>query len=531
MQALQEQEERTRLATQAADLGMWFWNIPQDELVWTERCKAMFGLAPTLEMTYEVFLNALHPDDRDRTHAAVTRALEEHVEYDIEYRTVWSDGSTHWIAAKGRGFYDAAEQPVRMMGTAQDISDRKQAELALEQRTAALLETNRLKDEFLAVLSHELRTPLNPILGWTTMMKAQRLTPEKTVVALETIDRNVRQQIRLVEDLLDVSRVVQGKLKLNLQPLDLAQTIQSAIDTVQAAAQAKNITISLQGLSTLRLVADRDRLQQVFWNLLSNAIKFMPEQGRVEVELSIVETPNRSAQIRVTDTGIGIESKDLPYIFDRFRQADGSSTRNYGGLGLGLSIVRHLVELHGGRVTVESPGVGQGATFTVKLPIRTTLASERAIDVMPDQTSDVAQSDRSPQAADPKILSGVRLLVVDNDLDNLEILGFLLEQDGATVTAVNAASQALDLFSNQSFDLIISGIAMPELDGYELIQRLRALPQAQSVPALALTAFAYQEDQQQAIAAGFQAYITKPINPIELLEVLNQLLNHQERPE
>jgi PAS domain S-box-containing protein len=373
MQSLRDQEEQTRLATEAADLGMWFWNIPQNELVWTDRCKAMFGLAPTVEITYEIFLNALHPDDRDRTHAVVTHALEMQVEYDIEYRSLWSDGSLYWIAAKGRGFYDTAGQPIRMMGTAQDITERKQAELALKERNEELIRANRLKDEFLAALSHELRTPLNPILVWTRMMKGQRLTPAKTAEALDIIDRNVRQQISLVDDLLDMSRVIQGKLNLEFHPVDLALTLNNAIAAVHFAAQAKGITIELHGLSSLITMGNSDRLQQVFWNLLSNAIKFTPENGCVRADLSIITNgnANRNAQICITDNGIGIAPEFLPHVFDHFRQADGSTTRKYGGLGLGLSIVRHLVDLHGGTVIVESAGVNQGTTFTVKLPIRT----------------------------------------------------------------------------------------------------------------------------------------------------------------
>jgi PAS domain S-box-containing protein len=373
MQALREQEEQTRLATEAADLGMWFWNISQNELVWTDRCKAMFGFAPTVEMTYEIFLNALHPDDRDRTHAAVTRALEEKVEYDIEYRSLWSDGSLYWIAAKGRGFYDAAGQPIRMMGTAQNITERKQAELALKEQTELLIRADRLKDEFLAALSHELRTPLNPILVWTKMMKGQRLTPAKTAEALDIIDRNVRQQISLVNDLLDMSRVIQGKLNLEFHPVDLVLTLNNAIATVHFAAQAKGITIELHGLPSLITMGNSDRLQQVFWNLLSNAIKFTPENGCIKADLSMITNgnANRNAQICITDNGIGIAPEFLPHVFDHFRQADGSTTRKYGGLGLGLSIVRHLVDLHGGTVIVESAGVNQGTTFTVKLPIRT----------------------------------------------------------------------------------------------------------------------------------------------------------------
>jgi signal transduction histidine kinase/CheY-like chemotaxis protein len=411
------------------------------------------------------------------------------------------------------------------------IIEQTKAVQVLRQTAEDLVQANRLKDEFLAALSHELRTPLNPILGWTTMMQAQKLTPTKTTEALDTIKRNVRQQIRLIDDLLDISSVIQGKLKLEFRSVDLALTIQSAIDTVQFAAQAKAITLELHGLPTLNLIADRDRLQQVFWNLLSNAIKFTPEGGRVEINLATIRNgnTNRYAQVLVTDTGIGIAPKFLPHVFDRFRQADSSSTRKYGGLGLGLSIVRHLVELHGGTVNVDSPGIGQGATFTVKLPIKTDgLAVNDGLVSIPDLNPSepvlhphLAQAQPSSTTS----LTGVRILIVDDDPDNLDLLSFLLQQEGATITAVTSPLKALELTAKQPLDLIISDIGMPELDGYELIQKVRALPQGQSIPALALTAFAYQEDQEKAIQAGFQAYITKPINPIKLLAVLTQLLN------
>ncbi|KAM3091777.1 ATP-binding protein [Phormidesmis sp. 146-12] len=322
-----------------------------------------------------------------------------------------------------------------------------------------------------------------------------------------------------------MSRGIQGKLKLELRSVDIAQTIQSAIDTVQFSAQAKGITISRQGLPSLNLIADCDRLQQVFWNLLSNAIKFTPDNGRIEVELSTNQT--RDAQVRVTDTGIGIEPKDLPYIFDRFRQVDGSNTRNYGGLGLGLSIVRHLVELHGGIVTVESPGIGQGTTFTVKLPIRTEglAVNEQTVSTPELNSSEIAQHKDSAQLSSIPAIAGVRILVIDDDPDNLDIVCFLLRHDGAIVTAVSSPVSAIELISSQPFDLIVSDIGMAELDGYELMQRIRALPQGQNIPALALSAFVYREDQEKATQAGFQAYITKPVSPIELFTVLAQLLD------
>jgi PAS domain S-box-containing protein len=512
-------EERLQLALEGAGQGIWDWELGTETLVWDDRCKEIFGLPANFPVTYEWHLSALYPDDRQQVADAAALALRDRSEFKQEYRTIYPDGTMRWILARGRGYYDSLGQPYRMSGTVMDITDRKQSELTLAAQTEELIRSNRLKDEFLAALSHELRTPLNPILGWTSMMKARRLTPEKTVEALETIDRNVRQQIRLVDDLLEVSRVIQGKLKLEFCQVDLALIIQSAIDTVQFAAQAKCITLQFEGLSSLSLIADGDRLQQIFWNLLSNAIKFTPVGGRVDVHLS---AENYDVQVRVTDTGVGIEPEFLPYAFDRFRQADGSTTRNYGGLGLGLAIVRHLVELHGGMVFVNSPGVGQGSTFTVKLPMRTEDSAliPAVISASPSSSETVP-----PSLTQDSTLTGTQILAVDDDLDNLDIVQFLLEKDGATVTVMSSPLDAIELVSQQSFDLIISDIGMPQINGYEFIRQVRALPQGHSIPALALTAFAYEEDRVRAIEAGFQAHITKPVNPIELLAVLAEMVH------
>jgi PAS domain S-box-containing protein len=518
---MRSSEDRLQLALEGAGQGIWDWDLGTETLVWDDRCKEIFGLPPNFPVTYKWHLSALHSDDRQRVADAAAIALRDRSEFDQEYRTIYPDGTMRWILARGRGYYDSLGQPYRMSGTVMDITDRKQTELTLAAQTEELICSNRLKDEFLAALSHELRTPLNPILGWTSMMKTRRLTPEKTVEALETIDRNVRQQIRLVDDLLEVSRVIQGKLKLEFCLVDLALIIQSAIDTVQFAAQAKSITLQFQGLPSLSLVADGDRLQQVFWNLLSNAIKFTPVGGRVDVHLS---AENHDAQVRVTDTGVGIEPEFLPYVFDRFRQADGSTTRNYSGLGLGLAIVRHLVELHGGMVMVNSSGVGQGAAFTVKLPI-TTKDPALISAVIPASLN--SSETVSPSLTQDSMLMGTQILAVDDDPDSLDILQFLLEKDGATVTIMNLPLDAIELISQQSFDLIISDIGMPQLNGYEFIRQVRGLPQGQSIPALALTAFAHEDDRTRAIEAGFQTHITKPVNPIELLAVVAQMLHSQ----
>jgi PAS domain S-box-containing protein len=370
-QALRENEQRFVALAQASPVTIFQFNTNNECTYVNPRWSEMTGQPAAVALGMG-WVDTLHPDDRDRLAQEWLQWVENVQQrglYQNEGRVLRPDGSICWLYIQALPMIDS--DSIRgYIGTLTDITDRKQTEIVLQQQTKELTQLNRLKDEFLAALSHELRTPLNPILGWTRMMQAQRLTPAKTAEALEIIDRNVRQQIRLVDDLLDISQAVQGKLKLELRSIDLVTPLQNAINTVQSAAQAKAITLELRGLASLPLIADSDRLQQVFWNLLSNAIKFTPEGGRVEVDLCATGETNRYARVRVTDTGVGIAPEFLPHVFERFRQADGSSTRNYGGLGLGLSIMRHLVELHGGNVTANSLGVGHGATFTIKLPIR-----------------------------------------------------------------------------------------------------------------------------------------------------------------
>jgi PAS domain S-box-containing protein len=285
---LQESQEQIRMATTAANLGMWFWDLTGDKLVWTQECKALFGLAPDAEITYDTFLNSLHPEDRQRTHEAVTCALENKTEYDIEYRTIWSDGSVHWIAAKGRAFYDSQGKPVKMMGTTQDITQTKQLEIELRQQAEELTQTNNIKDQFLAILSHELRSPLNPILGWAKLLKSRKFDDKATYRALDTIERNAKLQIQLIDDLLDVSRVLRGKLTLNFAAVELTSVIDAAVETVRLSAEAKSIQLTTQLDSNIgQILGDSYRLQQVVGNLLTNAIKFTPQGGQVEVKLSV----------------------------------------------------------------------------------------------------------------------------------------------------------------------------------------------------------------------------------------------------
>lgn len=383
----------------------------------------------------------------------------------------------------------------------QAIAEADQRRLAQERAEAA----NRVKDEFLAIVSHELRTPLNPILGWSKLLCHGKVNATTTKAALETIERNARLQAQLIDDLLDVSRILRGKLNLTWQSIDLSFVVHAALETVRLAADAKSLTLQLHLEEPLAPVrGDATRLQQIVWNLLSNAVKFTPEHGRIELYLS---TLGSQVQLRISDTGQGISADFLPYVFDTFRQADSSTTRAIGGLGLGLAITRHLVELHGGTIRAESLGEGHGATFTLLLPILKSVVDEPALALSTTLSLD-------PSAL---TLEGAKILVVDDDPDTREFLGFLLREYGATVTLAASAIEALAAFAQTKPDLVLSDLGMPEVDGYMLIQRLRAMPQGKDVPAIALTAYAAETTQQRVISAGFQKHIAKPVEPTDLI--------------
>ncbi|MEG4088995.1 PAS domain S-box protein [Microcoleus sp. Pol12B4] len=397
--------------------------------------------------------------------------------------------------------------------SAQSIDRARLYESELQARTQAEA-ANRIKDEFLAVLSHELRTPLNPILGWTRLLRRGNLDSSKTAVALETIERNTQLQVQLIEDLLDISRILQGKLSLDSTPINLKTTLKAAIETVSLAAEAKNIQIQTQLEPNVGdVLGDATRLQQVVWNLLTNAIKFTPTGGRVEVELKTIDS---YAQIQVRDTGKGIKPEFIPYVFDTFRQADSSITRTFGGLGLGLAIVRHVVELHGGTVKAESFGEGQGATFTVTLPL---LARSN------DANSD--RNDNLSLKAQTSPLARLCILAVDDEVDNLELVQCILEQAGATVISVSSAKDALQQLTKFKPDVLIADIGMPQIDGYQLIGQIRQLSTQEGgeIPAIALTAYAGEANQQQALAAGFHRHLPKPVEPETLVETIEKLLH------
>jgi PAS domain S-box-containing protein len=427
-------------------------------------------------------------------------------------------GAISFLMAESDRRYDRAdlalaESIAHQVAIAVDNASLYQAEQTARSEAEA---ANRIKDEFLAVLSHELRSPLNPILGWSQLL--QKRQPDAATLArgLETIERNAKLQTQLIADLLDVSRILQGKLSLDVAPVNLKTTIEAALETVRLAAEAKAIDICTGFLAATEVLGDAGRLQQVVWNLLANAVKFTPSGGRVEMRLTTVaEAAVPQAQITVTDTGKGITPEVLPFIFERFRQADSKTTRQFGGLGLGLAIARQLAELHGGTIAVTSPGEGLGATFTVQLPLY------RSPSLSPGAAAKIS--------AQPVTLTGVRILVAEDEADAREMLVFVLEQAGAIVTPAASGAEALAVLPSLELDLLISDIAMPDMDGYMLLNQMRSQIVDQgkqpSFKAVALTAYAGEINQQQALAAGFQRHLSKPFEPVELVAAIAALLH------
>ena len=376
---------------------------------------------------------------------------------------------------------------------------------------------NRLKDEFLATLSHELRTPLNAILGYSRMIRSGLTSGEKQAKAIAAVERNATSLTQIVEDVLDVSRIVSGKLRLNVQPVELPPVVADAIDSIIPAANAKGVGIRMvSDPGAAPVSGDPERLQQVVWNLVSNAVKFTPRGGQVQVR---VERVNSHVAIVVSDSGIGIAKEFLPHIFERFRQADAGTTREQGGLGLGLAITRHLVELHGGRIQAASPGAGGGATFRVELPVMI---------VHPEEQTERRVHPRDPRT-DPRMsipdLAGIRVLAVDDDSDALLLVGEILEAAGAEVTAADSGAAALKILETFQPDVLLADIGMPRMDGFELITRVRksTTPSLRVIPAAALTAYARSDDRARALRTGFQMHLAKPIDPAELMAAVGAL--------
>jgi signal transduction histidine kinase/CheY-like chemotaxis protein len=418
------------------------------------------------------------------------------------------------------------DRPIRIAAVLSSVraalrSRRRQYEVrdllvALHRARAEAENANRLKDEFLATLSHELRTPLNAILGWTTMLRHDQVPADRLTHVFEVLERNAQAQAQLIADVLDVSRIITGKLQLALQPVEIATVVRQALDAIRPAALTKGVDVELEADETMMVRGDPDRLQQVFWNLLSNAVKFTPAGGRIVVAMAPV---NGSAEVSVTDNGIGIPPEFLPHVFDRFRQADQSTTRSYGGLGLGLAIVRHLVELHGGNVSAESGG-GRGSTFRVRLPVPA--ASHEPIARRPPESS----------TADEFAFSfpGITVLLVDDDASTRDLLTTVLEATGAAVLECESADAAYEALRRNVPDIIVADLGMPEEDGFSLLRRVRSSREPwRDVPAIALSAYVDLQSEQAALAVGFARFLAKPARPQDLLRTMDEVLTTMDR--
>ncbi len=523
---LRESEDRWQLALRGANDGIWDWNIKTSEVFFSHRWKEMLGYAEDeIADRFDAWTKLLHPDDA----AVVTQALQDHFGkktqfYSIEHRLLCKDGSYKWILSRGQVLWDDAGNAIRMIGSHTDISATKQMEAKLRQQAESLAQANRIKDEFLAVISHELRTPLNSILGWSQMLRSRKFDEAAVARALETIERNAKLQKQLIEDLLDTSRMIQGQFNIQVSQISLVPIVEAAIETIQAAAQAKAIELNSAIDDSVGLVnGDANRLQQVLWNLVSNAVKFTPAGGRVEVRLSAEGQRGEAkdqrlvpqACIKVIDTGIGIKAEFLPYVFDRFRQEDSSTTRSYSGLGIGLAIAHHLVELHGGTIEAYSAGEGKGATFIVRLPL---LEGRQGDKGTRGQGEENITFNHSP-------LEGLQILVVDDDADNREFMVFALTTYGANAIATASSDEALRALQQFKPDVLLSDIGMPDEDGYALIRQVRMLEHKSggNIPAIAVTGYTRDSDRNQALTAGFQLHLSKPIQPIELVAAIAKL--------
>ncbi|BBD68305.1 PAS/PAC sensor hybrid histidine kinase [Nostoc commune NIES-4072] len=525
---LRQSEERLRSLSTCSPVGIFEIDTEGGCRYTNPRYQIICGLRAA-ESLEKKWLESVHPEDRERAVATWSNYICEGRDYSEEFRFQTAHGIVRWVQVRSSPMLSGQGELLGYVGTLEDITERKQAEevraqVIREQTARAEAEAaNRMKDEFLAVLSHELRTPLTSMLGWSKILRSKKLDEKATSRALEAIERNAISQMQLIEDILDVSRIIRGQLRLNVSAVNLLTVTEAALEAVRPLAEPKEIKLNtVLDASVGSVYGDPARLQQVVWNLLTNAIKFTPKGGRVDVNLSVVycqeqETTHKYAQIQVIDTGIGISSEFLPKVFERFRQADSTTTRSHNGLGLGLAIVRHLVELHKGKIFAESPGTGEGATFTVRLPL---LQDNRTSRVSREATGEIS----SPVASRP--LTGLKVLVVDDETDTRNFLSFMFEEYGAFATAVASVDEALAVIEQAKPDILISDIGMSQQDGYTLIRKLRSLEPEKGgrIPAIALTAYTREEDRLEAISAGFQQHLSKPIDPTKLIAMVADIL-------
>ena len=501
---------RLRNALGAAGMGTWHVDLRTGIATHDESLNRILGLdgSETQGPIRDPSFTRIHPDDHQRVMKAIDEAVASHTEYSVEYRIIRHDGEVRWLQDRGRIVLDKGGSPRYATGAVMDVTARRlleDHERTLSRERVQLIrdleQASRVKDEFLAMLSHELRTPLNAVLGWTRMLRRGTIPPERTDSILDTIERNAAAQMQIIEELLDLSSMAAGNLRLNIAPVDLRDLIGGAVETVRPAADAKSIELHLSIDNNISdLAGDTARLRQVLWNLLANAVKFTPAGGRIEV--SAKDGPT-DLEITVRDSGPGIDSDFLPHIFEPFRRGESLTTRTVGGLGLGLAIVRHLVEAHGGTVTADN-AEGGGSILLVRLP--------------------TARPTRHEQPT-PLPLRGRRVLAVDDDASTQVLVAMMLLMYVVSVRTAGRASDAIQILSEWRPDVLLTDIAMPGEDGYALIRRVRALPSSiGEIPAVALTAYTDPQSVQDAFAAGFDAHLGKPLEPHVLADALTKVL-------
>jgi PAS domain S-box-containing protein len=498
-------EARLRYVLDAAAVGTWDWDLTRQTVRWSDNLERLHGVpSRTFDSTFASYERHIHPADRERVMASLRRAIEDGTPHDVEYRVIAPDGSERWVEGKGLVEHEGG-RPVRMSGICMIVTPRKEAEHA---RLASAEEASRLKDDFLATLSHELRTPLNAILGWVQMLLAGTLPPDRARQAIDIIGRNAKAQAQLIEDILDISRMITGKLEIETQVVSLPHLMDGVVSAAMPAARAKQITISKHVPDRMVPIdGDPKRLHQVLSSVIANAIQFTPEKGAVDI--GAVED-GAHVEISVRDTGAGIPAEFLPHVFDRFRQADSRATRRHGGLGLGLAIARHVLEQHRGEIRADSDGPGLGTTITMRLPARPMPAGQA---VAPLASTHGGLALR---------LDGAKVVVVDDQRDSCELLAALFEQCGAQVVQCANAPAALSTLLSSSVQLLVADIAMPDVDGYDLIRQVRQIDAR--LPAVAVTAYAYPQDRLKALAAGFTAYCAKPIDATHFLRIVRNVM-------
>lgn len=527
--SIRDSDERLRMALRAAEVGPWQWDVKNDRITLEGHALQLMALDDKFDGTSAAFLSAIHPDDRAAVDLAVRRSIETGAEFKVEFRRSGGE-DVCWVMAKGQLYSDTSGAPDNLIGVVYDITPRKLIETArqqmLEREQAARAEAEaatRARDEFLAIISHELRTPLSAMLGWVQVLYTRKPGDGVYERAIETIERNAKRQNQLIEDLLDTSRIISGKLRIEVQPLYVAPLVEEALEGVRPAANARGISLNTFIDSPAFVVmGDHNRLQQVLWNVLSNAIKFTPSGGRVDVHLTRVDS---DIQIIVSDTGKGITPKFLSYVFDPFRQEDSSSARRQGGLGLGLALARRLVEMHGGTIEARSDGEGLGSVFTISIPSQTAGRTTMRMNL--------GEMQKALDAASEPDLSRSKILIVDDDADVRDLLAIRLQHFGAVVETADSVKNALTIIHSTETrpDLIVSDIAMPGEDGFSLLRKVRALEPEDggTIPAIALTAYSRVKDRIDALAAGFQMHLSKPVDADDLALGVSSILERYGR--